>query len=74
MSPKTPSPMIATLFILGGTVFGVLGALHAVFICSICTTRATTCPCRSFGCTRDDEFCAQTIGRTHGHVASLDWL
>jgi hypothetical protein len=31
MSPKTPSPMIATLFILGGTVFGVLGALHAVF-------------------------------------------
>jgi len=31
MSPKTPLPMIATLFILGGTVFGVLGALHAVY-------------------------------------------
>ena len=31
MSPKTPSPMIATLLILGGTVFGVLGALHAVY-------------------------------------------
>jgi hypothetical protein len=31
MSPKTPSPMIATLLMLGGTVFGVLGALHAVY-------------------------------------------
>jgi hypothetical protein len=31
MSPKTPSPMIATLLILGGTVFGALGALHAVY-------------------------------------------
>jgi len=31
MSPKTPLPMIATLLILGGTVFGVLGALHAVY-------------------------------------------
>ena len=31
MSPKTPSPMVATLLILGGTVFGVLGALHAVY-------------------------------------------
>src|SRR6516165_1900745 len=31
MSAKTPSPMIATLLILGGTVFGVLGALHAVY-------------------------------------------
>lgn len=31
MSPKTPSPMIAALLILGGTVFGVLGALHAVY-------------------------------------------
>ena len=31
MSPKTPSPMIATPLILGGTVFGVLGALHAVY-------------------------------------------
>jgi hypothetical protein len=40
MSPKTPSPMIATLLILGGTVFGVLGTLHAVYItlCSICAT------------------------------------
>jgi len=31
MSPKTPSPMIASLLILGGTVFGALGALHAVY-------------------------------------------
>ena len=31
MSPQTPSPMIATLLILGGTVFGVLGALHSVY-------------------------------------------
>ena len=31
MSPKTPSPMIATLLILGGTVFGALGALHGVY-------------------------------------------
>ena len=31
MSPKTSSPMIATLLILGGTVFGVLGVLHAVY-------------------------------------------
>jgi len=31
MSPKTPSPMIAILLILGGTVFGVLGGLHAIY-------------------------------------------
>jgi hypothetical protein len=31
MSPKTPSPMIAILLILGGAVFGVLGALHAIY-------------------------------------------
>ncbi len=31
MSPKTPSQMIATLLILGGAVFGVLGALHAIY-------------------------------------------
>jgi hypothetical protein len=31
MSAKTPSPMIASLLILGGTVFGALGALHAVY-------------------------------------------
>jgi hypothetical protein len=31
MSPKTPSPMIASLLILGGTVFGALSALHAVY-------------------------------------------
>lgn len=31
MSPNSPSPMIATLLILGGAVFGVLGALHAVY-------------------------------------------
>lgn len=30
MSPKTPSPMIATLLILGGAVFGVLGVLHTI--------------------------------------------
>ena len=32
MSPKTPSPMIAILLILGGTVFGVLGGLHAIYM------------------------------------------
>jgi hypothetical protein len=31
MSPKTASPMIAILLILGGAVFGVLGALHAIY-------------------------------------------
>jgi len=31
MSPKTPSPMIAILLILGGAVFGVLGGLHAIY-------------------------------------------
>jgi hypothetical protein len=31
MSPKTPSPMITTLLVLGGAVFGVLGGLHAVY-------------------------------------------
>ena len=31
MSPKTPSPMIATLLILGRTVFGVLGVLHTIY-------------------------------------------
>ncbi len=31
MSPKTPSPMIAILLILGGVVFGVLGGLHATY-------------------------------------------
>jgi len=31
MSPKTSSPMIAILLILGGAVFGVLGGLHAIY-------------------------------------------
>lgn len=31
MSPKTPSPMVAILLILGGAVFGVLGGLHAIY-------------------------------------------
>ena len=31
MSPKTPSPMIGILVILGGVVFGVLGELHAIY-------------------------------------------
>jgi len=31
MSPKTPSPIVAILLILGGTVFCVLGALHAIY-------------------------------------------
>src|SRR5215472_2609249 len=31
MSPKNPSPAIAILLIFGGTVFGGLGALHAVY-------------------------------------------
>jgi hypothetical protein len=30
MSPKNVSPMIAILLILGGSVFGVLGGLHAI--------------------------------------------
>src|SRR5215469_14172235 len=34
---------------------------------------ATTGPCRSLGRTRDGKFGAPTIGRAHGHVASLDW-
>jgi len=31
MSPRTPSPVIAMLVILGGAVFGVLGGLHAIY-------------------------------------------
>jgi hypothetical protein len=31
MSPKNVSPMIAILLILGGSVFGVLGGLHAIY-------------------------------------------
>jgi len=31
MSPKTPSPIIAILLILGGTVFVALGGLHAIY-------------------------------------------
>jgi len=31
MSPKNPSPMIAILLIFGGSVFGVLGGLHAIY-------------------------------------------
>lgn len=31
MIPKTPSPMSGILLILGGAVFGVLGALHAIY-------------------------------------------
>jgi hypothetical protein len=31
MSPKNPSPMIATLLVFGGSVFAVLGGLHAVY-------------------------------------------
>ncbi len=31
MNPKSPSPMIAILLILGGAVFGVLGGLHAIY-------------------------------------------
>ena len=32
MGLKNLSPMIATLLILGGSVFGVLGGLHAIYI------------------------------------------
>src|SRR5215472_7402255 len=31
MNPKTPSPTIAILLILGGGVFAVLGGLHAIY-------------------------------------------
>jgi len=31
MNHKTPSPIIAALLILGGTVFGALGAMHAFY-------------------------------------------
>jgi len=31
MSPKASSPIIALLLILGGSVFGVLGGLHAIY-------------------------------------------
>jgi len=31
MNPKTPSPMISALLIIGGALFGVLGALHAIY-------------------------------------------
>src|SRR5258708_671918 len=32
MHPQSPSPRIAILLILGGTVFGVLGGLHAIYM------------------------------------------
>jgi hypothetical protein len=31
MTPRTSSPVVAILLILGGAVFGVLGGLHAVY-------------------------------------------
>ena len=31
MSPKTPSPIIAILLILGGSVFVALGGMHAIY-------------------------------------------
>jgi hypothetical protein len=31
MSPRNLSPMVAILLILGGSVFGVLGGLHAIY-------------------------------------------
>jgi hypothetical protein len=31
MSPRAPSSVIATLLILGGAVFGMLGGLHAIY-------------------------------------------
>jgi hypothetical protein len=31
MSPNASSPLISVLLILGGAVFGVLGALHAIY-------------------------------------------
>jgi len=31
MSPNTPSSIIATLLILGGTLFALLGGLHAIY-------------------------------------------
>ena len=31
MSPKTPSPIIAVLLILGGAVFVALGGMHAIY-------------------------------------------
>jgi len=31
MNPKTSSPLIAILLTLGGALFGVLGALHAIY-------------------------------------------
>ena len=31
MSPKTPSPIIAILLILGGAVFVALGGMHAIY-------------------------------------------
>jgi len=31
MSPKTPSPIVAILLTLGGALFAILGALHAIY-------------------------------------------
>ena len=31
MNPKTLSPIVATLLILGGAVFGALGGVHAIY-------------------------------------------
>ena len=73
MSPKTPLPMIATLLILGGTVFGVLGALHAVYtLLDLRNPRRLVPVDPSVAHAMANS--AQTIGRAHGHVASLDWL
>ena len=74
MSPNSPSPMIATLLILGGTVFGVLGALHAVYTLLDLRNPRRLLPVDPSGRTRDGKFGAQTIGWAHGHVASLDWV
>ena len=31
MNPKTPSPMVSILLVIGGVVFLALGSLHAIY-------------------------------------------
>jgi len=65
--------MIAFLLILGGAVFGVLGALHATYTLLDLRNPRRLVPA--------DPSVAQAmansalrLGWAHGHVASLDWL
>lgn len=74
MIPKTPSAMNGILLILGGAVFGVLGALHAIYTLLDLRNPRRLVPVDPSVAARDGQFRPQTVARRDGHVASLDRL